>query len=304
MHLVNATSSLETYDDEAPAARSPVAAGTNAPPVLHPSIPQQGRGPALETLPAAAVPAQITAAGTSAHAVLARPAGLPTSEPQGIERAAECARCQRRGRWTKRAIDVAGALVGLTVGAPLFLVAAAAIQAEDGGPILFRQERVGEGGRPFTILKFRTMVVGTEQQGLGLMTHRDDERITHVGRWLRGTSLDELPQLINVLRGDMSLVGPRPTVPSQVRRYTPRQRRRLVVPPGLAGWAQIKGRNSIPWSQRIELDVWYVDHRSTWLDLLIIFRTVGTLLRGDGTYGASGLNADLDSPGDPVPGAA
>lgn len=198
----------------------------------------------------------------------------------------------------KRAVDVSGALTGLVVGSPLFILAAAAIWVEDGGPVFFRQERIGEYGRPFTILKYRTMVSDAENRGTGLVTFRDDPRITRVGRILRATSLDELPQLLNILRGEMSLVGPRPTVRSQVERYTPFQLRRLSVPPGLAGWAQVNGRNSIPWSRRIELDVWYVDHRSARLDLVIILRTVRIMMFGSGTYGAGGVNSDLDADGD------
>ncbi|WP_322750240.1 MULTISPECIES: sugar transferase [unclassified Frankia] len=192
-------------------------------------------------------------------------------------------------------MDAAGAVVGLVGCAPLLLAAAVAIRLEDGGPVFFRQERIGENGHPFTMLKFRTMVVDAESRGLGLVTHREDDRITRVGRLLRATSIDELPQLINVVQNDMSLVGPRPTVRSQVDRYTPFQRRRLDVPAGLTGWAQINGRNGIPWARRIDLDVWYVDNRGTWLDFQIIARTLVTLVRGDGTYGAGGLNPDLES---------
>ncbi len=209
-----------------------------------------------------------------------------------------CARCDRRSRRVKRALDAAGAIVALVGSAPLLVAVAAAIRLEDGGPVLFRQERIGEGDRPFTMLKFRTMVVDAENHGLGLVTYCEDDRITGVGRLLRATSIDELPQLINVLRNEMSLVGPRPTVSSQVDRYTPFQRRRLEVPPGITGWAQVNGRNEIPWTRRIELDVWYTDNRSTILDLRIIARTLITLIRRDGTYGAGGLNADLESESD------
>ncbi len=204
----------------------------------------------------------------------------------------------------KRTVDVSGALLGLAVGSPLFLAAAVAIRAEDGGPVLFRQERIGEHGRPFTILKYRTMVSGAENRGTGLVTYRGDPRITRVGGLLRRTSLDELPQLLNVLRGDMSLVGPRPTVRRQVERYTPFQLRRLSVPPGIAGWAQVNGRNSIPWSRRIELDVWYVEHRSTRLDLAILLRTAHIMLLGGGTYGVGGVNHDLDGADQELPPVA
>ncbi len=184
----------------------------------------------------------------------------------------------------KRLIDVVGATAGLVVTAPLLGVAALAIRREDGGPALFRQERVGRDGHPFTLLKLRTMIVDAHTVGAGYAVDRGDSRITRTGEVLRRTSLDELPQLVNVLRGDMSLVGPRPTLSYQVETYTPRQRRRLEVRPGLTGWAQLHGRARLPWSERIELDVWYVEHRSLLLDLRILVRTVGVLLRPDTTY--------------------
>jgi lipopolysaccharide/colanic/teichoic acid biosynthesis glycosyltransferase len=158
--------------------------------------------------------------------------------------------------------------------------AALAIKLEDGGPILYRQSRVGLDGRQFELLKLRTMVVGAELQGAGPAVNRGDVRITRVGRVLRRLSIDELPQLWNVVRGEMSLIGPRPTLAYQVERYTPRQRRRLEVKPGLTGWAQIHGRAKLPWAERIELDVWYVDHRSPALDLEILLRTPRALFGG------------------------
>jgi lipopolysaccharide/colanic/teichoic acid biosynthesis glycosyltransferase len=189
----------------------------------------------------------------------------------------------------KRALDIAGATAGLVVAAPVLGIAALLIKAEDRGPVLFRQTRVGRGGRDFEVLKLRTMVVDAERQGAGYAVGDRDPRITRVGDGLRRTSLDELPQLWNVLRGDMSLVGPRPTLRYQVEQYTDRQRRRLAVRPGLTGWAQVHGRTALPWSERIELDVWYVDNRSLALDLRILARTVGVLLRGEGVYkGATG----------------
>src|SRR5207253_474954 len=151
--------------------------------------------------------------------------------------------------------------------------AALAIKLEDGGPVLYRQRRVGLHGRDFELLKLRTMIVDAERQGAGFAVNRGDTRITRVGRALRRLSLDELPQLWNVLRGEMSLIGPRPTLRYQVEQYTERQRRRLEVKPGLTGWAQIHGRAALPWDERIELDVWYVEHRSPWLDLKILLRT-------------------------------
>ena len=146
--------------------------------------------------------------------------------------------------------------------------------------MLYRQRRVGLGGRDFDLLKLRTMVVGAEHQGAGLAVNRGDERITRVGRLLRRLSLDELPQLWNVVRGEMSLIGPRPTLRYQVEKYSERQRRRLDVKPGITGWAQVNGRASLPWDERIELDVWYVENRSPWLDLRILARTPLALLGG------------------------
>jgi lipopolysaccharide/colanic/teichoic acid biosynthesis glycosyltransferase len=163
---------------------------------------------------------------------------------------------------------------------PALAVAALAIKLEDRGPALFRQVRVGRGAREFELLKLRTMVVGAERLGAGYAVNEGDPRITRTGRLLRRLSIDELPQLWNVLRGDMSLVGPRPTLAYQVERYTPRQRRRLEVLPGITGWAQIHGRAGLPWDERIELDVWYVDNRSFWLDLKILARTPLALLGG------------------------
>lgn len=184
-----------------------------------------------------------------------------------------------------RAADVALAGIGLVVASPLLAVAALAAKLEDGGPVLFRQTRVGKDGKDFELLKLRSMVVDAERQGAGFAVDRGDARITRVGRVIRRTSIDELPQLWNVVRGDMSVIGPRPTLRYQVERYTERQRRRLDVRPGLTGWAQIHGRATLPWAERIELDVWYVDHRSALLDLRIMARTAGRLLTGHGLYG-------------------
>jgi lipopolysaccharide/colanic/teichoic acid biosynthesis glycosyltransferase len=179
-----------------------------------------------------------------------------------------------------RAADIASAGLGLAVAAPVLAAAAVAIKLEDGGPVLYRQRRVGLGGEEFELLKLRTMVVGAERQGAGFAVSRGDPRITRVGRVLRRLSLDELPQLWNVVRGDMSLVGPRPTLAYQVERYTARQRRRLEVKPGITGWAQVHGRAALPWAERIELDVWYVEHRSPRLDVRILLRTPLALLTG------------------------
>ena len=186
-----------------------------------------------------------------------------------------------------RALDVALAGAGLLVASPLLAAAAVAIKLEDGGPVLYRQTRVGKDGGDFELLKLRTMIVGAEQQGAGFAVDRGDSRITRVGRLLRRTSLDELPQLLNVVRGEMSLIGPRPTLRYQVERYSDHQRRRLDVLPGITGWAQIHGRASLAWAERIDLDVWYVEHRSPLTDLLILLRTPLALLGG--TYkGATG----------------
>jgi lipopolysaccharide/colanic/teichoic acid biosynthesis glycosyltransferase len=171
--------------------------------------------------------------------------------------------------------------------APLLALAAVAIRLESRGPVLFRQRRVGRDGRPFDLWKLRTMVPGAQAMGAGIYVLEGDPRITRVGRLLRRYSLDELPNLANVLRGEMAIVGPRPTVQEQVDRYTDRQRRRLEVKPGITGWAQVNGRTSLPWPERIELDVWYVEHRSALLDLRILLRTARMLLTGHGLYSDS-----------------
>lgn len=190
-----------------------------------------------------------------------------------------------------RAADVAGASLGLVLASPLLGAAALAIKLEDRGPVFYRQARIGKDGAEFELLKLRTMVVGAERQGAGLAVDEDDPRITRVGRVLRRLSVDELPQLWNVLRGDMSVVGPRPTLAYQVEQYTPRQRRRLEVKPGLTGWAQVHGRAALPWEERIELDVWYVENRSAWLDAKILLRTPLALFRGTYKGETGGWNA-------------
>jgi len=186
-----------------------------------------------------------------------------------------------------RAADLALAGTALVVASPLLALAALAVKLEDGGPVLYRQTRVGRDGADFELLKLRTMIVGAESQGAGFAVDEGDSRITRAGSVLRRLSLDELPQLWNVIRGDMSVIGPRPTLRYQVERYTQRQRRRLEVKPGITGWAQIHGRATLPWEERIELDVWYVEHRSPLVDLRIILRTPFALFGG--TYkGATG----------------
>jgi lipopolysaccharide/colanic/teichoic acid biosynthesis glycosyltransferase len=179
-----------------------------------------------------------------------------------------------------RVVDTALAGLGLAIASPALAVAAVAIKLEDGGSALYRQRRVGLHGEEFELVKLRTMNVGAEREGAGYAVNEGDPRITRAGRVLRRLSIDEIPQLWNVVRGDMSLVGPRPTLAYQVERYTPRQRRRLDVKPGITGWAQVNGRASVPWSERIELDVWYVEHRSPWVDLKILARTPAALFAG------------------------
>ncbi len=183
-----------------------------------------------------------------------------------------------------RALDVAVAGAALALASPLLLVAAIVIKLDTRGPVFYRHERVGMGGVPFQLWKLRTMVVGAEHIGAGLYIEDLDPRITRAGRLLRRFSLDELPNLFNVLQGDMAIVGPRPTVQVQVDRYTPHQRRRLEVRPGITGWAQVNGRTSLSWPERIELDVWYVDHRSLALDVRILARTAKLLATGQGLY--------------------
>jgi lipopolysaccharide/colanic/teichoic acid biosynthesis glycosyltransferase len=186
-----------------------------------------------------------------------------------------------------RALDVAIAGAGLVIGSPLLAAGALAVKLEDGGPVLYRQTRVGKDGEDFELLKLRTMVVGAERKGAGFAVDKGDSRITSVGRVLRRLSIDELPQLWNVVRGDMSVIGPRPTLRYQVEQYDERQLHRLDVKPGITGWAQIQGRASLPWADRIELDLWYVRHRDWRTDLLILLRTPLALFGG--TYkGATG----------------
>jgi lipopolysaccharide/colanic/teichoic acid biosynthesis glycosyltransferase len=186
------------------------------------------------------------------------------------------------GAGIPRLADTAIASLALFLTGPLALLAALAIKLDSPGPILYRQLRVGRDGRPFELYKFRTMVPGSDPIGIGSAVSADDPRVTRVGRLLRRFSLDEVPNLLNVLRGEMAIVGPRPTIPAQVELYTRRQRRRLEVLPGLTGWAQVSGRAGVSWEERIELDVWYVEHRSPALDLRILGRTAALLLSGRG----------------------
>jgi lipopolysaccharide/colanic/teichoic acid biosynthesis glycosyltransferase len=189
----------------------------------------------------------------------------------------------RRG--LPRAFDVVVASIGLVVLSPVLALAAIAIKLDSRGPVLYRQRRAGKHAAPFDLYKLRTMHPGADPVGVGTPVLEGDPRVTRVGRILRRFSLDELPNLVNVLRGEMAMVGPRPTLPAQAELYSRHQRRRLDVKPGLTGWAQVNGRAGIPWPERIELDVWYVDHRSPSLDLRILARTALMLLTGHGLYG-------------------
>jgi undecaprenyl phosphate N,N'-diacetylbacillosamine 1-phosphate transferase len=199
-------------------------------------------------------------------------------------------------RLMKEIIDQSLGWLVFIILSPLFWLIAGLIRLETPGPAFFRQERIGKDGLPFVAYKFRSMVDHAASLGLGLNVAVHDARITRTGRFLRHTSLDELPQVFNVLRGEMSLVGPRPTLPYQVAAYDAFQRRRLLVKPGITGWAQVNGRNAIPWEERIKLDVWYVDNWSLRLDLLIMRRTLRTWVRREGLYGPAGVNYDFAAP--------
>ena len=192
-----------------------------------------------------------------------------------------------------RAVDILVAALVLALTAPLLALAAVAIKLTSRGGVLYRQPRAGLHGEVFNVIKLRTMVAGAEFIGAGMAVDAGDQRITRVGGLLRRTSIDELPNLVNVLRGEMSLIGPRPTLPSQVAAYDARQRRRLDVKPGITGWAQVNGRASLPWSERIELDIHYVEHRSLRLDAVILLRTVRMLATGGGLYHRGGGGFDL-----------
>jgi lipopolysaccharide/colanic/teichoic acid biosynthesis glycosyltransferase len=197
-----------------------------------------------------------------------------------------------------RAVDIAIAIVALILLSPLLALAALGIKLSSRGPVIYRQRRVGLGGEEFDMWKLRTMREGSDPVGVGTAVVERDPRVTPVGRFLRRFALDELPNLVNVLRGEMAIVGPRATLPAQVALYTERQRRRLELKPGVTGWAQIKGRTGIPWEERIELDVWYAEHRSPLLDLKILALTPAVLLRGEGaaardSYAGSGEDSAL-----------
>jgi lipopolysaccharide/colanic/teichoic acid biosynthesis glycosyltransferase len=184
----------------------------------------------------------------------------------------------------RRAIDIVAGSIVLVLATPVIAVAMLAIRLESRGHPIYQQRRVGKNGRSFDLLKLRTMVDGAEHIGAGLAINQNDPRVTRVGALLRRTSLDELPNLLNVVRGDMSFIGPRPTIPIQVAQYSERQRERLLVRPGITGWAQVNGRATLPWSERIELDLHYIEHRSLALDARILWRTVGIVFGGSGLY--------------------
>ena len=191
----------------------------------------------------------------------------------------------RRSRGLPRWLDVAIAIIALVVSAPVLALAALAIKLDSRGPVLYLARRIGRDGAEFELYKLRTMHTGNDPVGVGTPVLAGDPRVTRVGECLRRFSLAELPTLVNVVRGEMAVVGPRPTLAAQVDEYTPHQRRRLEVKPGLTGWAQVNGRAEIPWDERIELDVWYVEHRTAALDLRILARTARLLITGQGLYG-------------------
>ncbi len=191
----------------------------------------------------------------------------------------------RRSKGLPRWADLLIASAALLVSAPVLLAAAIAIKLGSPGPVFYKAARAGRNGEEFELFKLRTMHTGNDPVGVGTPVYADDPRVTRAGYWLRRFSLDELPNLINVISGEMAIVGPRPTLRAQVVDYTPHQRRRLEVKPGITGWAQVNGRAEIPWAQRIELDVHYVEHRTPALDLKILARTARLLLTGQGLYG-------------------
>jgi len=193
----------------------------------------------------------------------------------------------------KSALDVVAGVCFFIVILPLFVFIAIAIKLDSSGPVFFKQQRVGAKGKSFYIYKFRTMVVNAVNIGAGLNIIDNDPRITVVGKYLRDWSLDELPQIVNIVKGEMSFIGPRPTLQHQVDSYTQHQRKRLNMKPGVTGWAQINGRNNIPWEERIELDVWYVDNWSIWLDMKILLRTPKIVFKKEDVYSDSGVSYDL-----------
>ncbi len=206
---------------------------------------------------------------------------LPATDPE-LRRRQAVAPFEPAGAGLPRPIEAALAAAGLVALAPLLALAMAAIRVESRGPAIYRQRRVGRGEREFELIKLRTMAPGSDPVGVGTAVGGADPRVTRVGRLLRRASLDELPNLVNVVRGEMALVGPRPTIPAHLDHYAPHQHRRHAVRPGVTGWAQVNGRAGITWGERIELDNWYVEHRSPRLDLAILARTARQVLSGEG----------------------
>ncbi len=191
-------------------------------------------------------------------------------------------------------MDFSLSLIGLGILAIPFAIIALAIKLDSKGPVFFRSGRVGKGGKIFKVYKFRTMIENAINIGLGIETAKDDFRITSVGKFLRSWSLDELPQLINVLKGEMSLIGPRPALPHQVEKYSESEKKRLRVKPGITGWAQVNGRNLISWKERIKFDVWYVENWSLRLDFKILLMTPKVLLSKEALYGKEGVVRDYE----------
>jgi lipopolysaccharide/colanic/teichoic acid biosynthesis glycosyltransferase len=204
-----------------------------------------------------------------------------------------------------RMADVVISALALLMLLPLLTLIAGLIKLDSSGPVFFRQARLGRGGAQFSIFKFRTMANGAEEFGLKKSTAHNDNRITHIGRLLRNWSIDEIPQLLNIIKGEMSIVGPRPAFPEHLEVYTGRQKRRLEVLPGLTGWAQVNGRNSLSWPARIEHDLWYVEHRSLKLNLIIMWRTIPVLFNTDLIYGPVANFELVPEPvAEPAPSAA
>jgi undecaprenyl phosphate N,N'-diacetylbacillosamine 1-phosphate transferase len=193
-------------------------------------------------------------------------------------------------RLIKQIFDIFFSIAGIIILSPLFIIITILIKLDDRGPIFFRQERAGKNCWLFKVYKFRTMVMGAEKKGAGVFVLKDDPRITRVGKILRHTSLDELPQLFNILKGEMSVVGPRPALPYQIDNYTDRQKQRLKVKPGITGWSQVKGRSSLTWPERIEQDLWYIDNWSLWLDIKIILITVKVVFERENLYKPPGYD--------------
>lgn len=222
-------------------------------------------------------------------------ASIPSSSSEALYQAANTREIERSatGRFLKRTLDIVVSLTGLIMLSPFLALAIVIIRINSSGESFFRLERVGLRGCHFTPLKFRTMVDGAISKGTGYQVSRHDNRITFVGNLLRNLSLDEVPQLINVLSGTMSLVGPRPSWPYQIARYDSEQLGRLRVRPGITGYAAVHGRNAISWNKRIEMDNWYIEHWSFWLDLKILAITPWKILTREGIYGQGGVNEDV-----------